>query len=36
MAHRYGLRVNHERPQPPDLLVSGRVIPKIRGEVDMF
>ena len=33
MAHRVGLRVSYDRPQPPSLNVQGRSLPKIIGQV---
>jgi hypothetical protein len=33
MAHREGLRVSYDRPQPPSLNVQGRPLPKIIGQV---
>ena len=33
MAHRDGLRVSYDRPQPPRLALQGRSLPKIIGQV---
>ena len=33
MAHREGLRVSYDRPQPPSLNIQGRSLPKIIGQV---
>lgn len=33
MAHRDGLRVSDERPQPPSLGLQGRSLPKLIGQV---
>jgi hypothetical protein len=33
MAHREGLKVNHDRPRPPDLVAEGRSMPKIVSQV---